>query len=189
MLASKLEDWGLSLYYAEKFLELDSTSFPLMLTKARALVKLGAKGEGEKLLRKIAQEAPDSVQRTLAEDDLKDLEMSSQPAELVAKYGETLDLLREIAMAIAAFQISTGKLPDTLASLVPEYLQELKEKDAWGNKLIYKVDPQKQKYWLASAGSDGKFSGFDQEGEYSELAGKDIIFSDAAPIFVPRISR
>jgi len=183
------EDWGSALYYADKILEKNPDRYPLMLTKARALIKLGAARDGEALLKQIIRDAPDSVQSNLAEDELKALEMSSQPAELVAKYKETLDLLKTLATAVATYQIGENKLPGSLASLVPDFLPKLQEVDAWGNKLIYKVDAQGQQYWLASAGSDGRFDGFDQKGEYSELAGKDIIFVDSMPVFVPRIPR
>jgi hypothetical protein len=60
-------------------------------------------------------------------------------------------------------------------------------KDAWGNEFIYKF--QNERYWLASAGSDGKFAGFDQKGVYSdtekEIAGKDIIISNTGFILFP----
>lgn len=187
--AVRREDWGAALYYADKILEKNPDRHPLLLTKARALVKLGAAREGEMILKKIIRDAPDSVQANLADDELKALEMSSQPLELVEKYRETLNILRQFATAIATYQIGKNTLPESLASLVPDYLPRLQDADAWGNRIIYKVDAHSQKYWLASAGSDGRFDGFDQEGEYAELAGKDIIFVDSMPLFVPRILR
>lgn len=72
------------------------------------------------------------------------------------------------------------------------YLEQIPEdqipiKDAWGNDLIYKF--QNEKYWIASAGSDGKFEGFDQKGVYidtdKEIAGKDIIISNKGFVFFP----
>ena len=59
--------------------------------------------------------------------------------------------------------------------------------DAWGNKFIVQIEPKNNTYRIASAGSDGRFSGFGQKGEYSDLAGKDIIFADGAPAFVPKL--
>jgi len=187
MIATKAEDWGLALYYAEKYLGLDPSSWALMLTKARGLVKSGARGDGEKLLNKIIAEAPGSVQATLAQDDLNKLRAGSQPPDLVAKYEETLQRLREIVLAVESFRIVKDKLPGSLAVLVPDYLPKLVETDAWGNKFIVQIDPKNNTYRIASAGSDGRFSGFGQKGEYSDLAGKDIIFADGVPVFVPKL--
>jgi Type II secretion system (T2SS), protein G len=171
--------------YAEKYFGLDPSSWALMLTKARSLVKSGARGDGEKLLKKIIAEAPGSVQATLAQDDLDKLRTGSQPPELVAKYEETLQDLREIVMAIESFRIVKDKLPGSLAVLVPDYLPKLVETDAWGNKFIVQIDPKNDTYRIASSGSDGRFAGFGQKGEYSDLAGKDIIFADGTPVFSP----
>jgi hypothetical protein len=72
------------------------------------------------------------------------------------------------------------------------YLEQIPEdqvplKDAWGNDFIYKS--QNEKFWFASAGSDGKFDGFTQEGVYldtdKDMAGKDIIISNEGLIFFP----
>jgi hypothetical protein len=72
------------------------------------------------------------------------------------------------------------------------YLEQIPEnqvplKDVWGNEFIYKS--QNEKFWLASAGSDGKFEGFGQEGVYldadKEIAGKDIIISNEGFIYFP----
>lgn len=49
------------------------------------------------------------------------------------------------------------------------------------------IDLKNNTYRIASAGSDGRFSGFGQKGEYSDLAAKDIIFADGAPVFTPQI--
>ena len=187
MVASKAEDWGLALYYAEKYLELEPSSWALMLTKARGLIKSGARGEGEKLLNKIIIGAPGSVQATLAQDDLNKLRAAAQPSGLVAKYQETLQRLREIVLAVESFRIVKDKLPESLAVLVPDYLPKLVETDAWGNRLIIQIDPKKNTYRIASGGSDGRFAGFDQKGEYSDLAGQDMIFADGAPVFVPKL--
>jgi hypothetical protein len=66
-------------------------------------------------------------------------------------------------------------------------LPKFQEAVAWGNKLIVLIDPKNNTYRIASAGSDGRFLGFDQKGEYSELAGQDIIFADGTPVFVPKL--
>ena len=66
-------------------------------------------------------------------------------------------------------------------------MPKFQEAVAWGNKLIVLIDPKNSAYRIASAGSDGRFSGFNQKGEYSDLAGKDIIFADGIPVFVPKL--
>lgn len=187
--AVRRQDWGAALYYADEILGKNPDRYPLLLTKARALVKLGAAREGETLFKKIIQDSPDSVEASLAGNELKALELSTQPEELAKKYGETLAILENLAAAIATYQIAENKLPKSLASLVPDYLPVLRDADAWGNRIIYQIDAQNQLYRLASAGSDGRFDGFEQKGEYSELAGKDIIFVDSMPWFVPYIPR
>lgn len=72
------------------------------------------------------------------------------------------------------------------------YLEQIPDdqvplKDAWGNDFIYKS--QNEKFWFASAGSDGKFEGFQQNGAYidadKEIAGKDIIISNEGFIYFP----
>jgi hypothetical protein len=72
------------------------------------------------------------------------------------------------------------------------YLEQIPEdqvplKDAWGNDFIYKS--QNEKFWFASAGSDGKFEGFGQEGVYldtdKDIAGKDIIISNKGFTYFP----
>jgi hypothetical protein len=66
-------------------------------------------------------------------------------------------------------------------------LPKLQEADAWGNKCVVQIEPKNDTYRIATAGSDGRFTGFDQKGEYSDLAGKDSIFAEGAPVFVPKL--
>ncbi|MDQ1354526.1 MAG: hypothetical protein QG657_4835 [Acidobacteriota bacterium] len=72
------------------------------------------------------------------------------------------------------------------------YLEQIPEdqvplKDAWGNDFIYKS--QNEIFWFASAGSDGKFEGFAQDGVYldtdKDIAGKDIIISNKGFTYFP----
>ncbi len=68
---------------------------------------------------------------------------------------------------------------------IPE--EQLPFKDAWGNYYIYQCD--KKQFHVASAGSDGEFEGFKQEGSYintdTSLEGKDIIISNDGFVFSP----
>ena len=53
-------------------------------------------------------------------------------------------------------------------------------KDFWGNDYLYQYNDHR--FWIASAGSDGEFKGFEQTGVYplqdSYLRGKDIILTN-----------
>lgn len=59
--------------------------------------------------------------------------------------------------------------------------------DAWGNEFLYKY--RGKEFQIASAGSDGKFEGFDQTGVYTDteenLEGKDIIISNNGFLLLP----
>lgn len=77
----------------------------------------------------------------------------------------------------------------TFASFFLDKIEEDKIplKDPWGNDFFYKY--QKEQFWIASPGSDGKFEGFEQKGVYlnteKELDGKDIIISNRGFVFFP----
>ena len=187
MIAWEAGDSGLALYYSDRYLALNPKSYALMLTKARSLIKEGDAAAGEKLLRKIIAEAEGSVPATLAKWDLNALGTASQPPDLVAKYKESLERLRWIVMAVEDFRIIKGKLPASLADLVPDHLASPSETDSWGNRWIIELNAKANAYRIASAGSDGRFSGFGQKGEYSDLAGRDIIFADGAPVLIPAV--
>lgn len=66
---------------------------------------------------------------------------------------------------------------------IPKYIKKLLLEDGWGNYLYYKENGTD--YWLGSAGSDGKFNGFEQKGMYTELEGSDVVFSNGRFIFAP----
>lgn len=72
------------------------------------------------------------------------------------------------------------------------YLEQIPEdqvplQDAWGNDFLYKY--KGKRFQIASAGSDGKFEGFDQTGAYTDteenLEGKDIIISNNGFLLLP----
>ena len=71
--AGRAEDWGRVLYYADKLLEKDPARYPLILTKARALIRLGEKAEGKALLERIIEEAEGTIQYNLALMDPNEL--------------------------------------------------------------------------------------------------------------------
>ncbi len=68
---------------------------------------------------------------------------------------------------------------------IPE--EKIPLKDVWENDLLYKSE--KKRFWIASAGSDGQFSGFEQIGAClgsdADLQGKDIIYSNSRFVLFP----
>jgi hypothetical protein len=102
-----------------------------------------------------------------------------------------------ISMAVEAYMIDQGHAPrgETLAEirgvLEPVYIGSLVLEDGWGNAFLYRHGRGEDKltYLIASAGKDGKFSGFDQRGRYPvvkiEDFSRDIIFSNGSFVFGP----
>jgi len=209
--ATDVDDWGQALYYADKILENNPERYPLIFTKARALIRLGDKAAGKALLERIIEEAEGTVQYNLAlmeldeltaEKDSKEPPIGSEEEEkteggeeienqdpqdllLVGKYRKTLNGLNFANVAIQVYIMDYMKPPAKLADLVPTFIEEAQLMDAWGYKFHYKVDTQNNTFWLASGGSDGQFQGFDQKGAYVELNGKDIILYDYEFVFQP----
>jgi hypothetical protein len=68
---------------------------------------------------------------------------------------------------------------------IPE--EQIPLKDVWENDLFYKGE--KNRFWIGSAGSDGKFDGFEQMGAClssdSHLPGKDVIYSNGRFVLFP----
>lgn len=209
--ATRVDNWGLALYYADKILENDPDRYPLVLTKARALIRLGEKTAGKALLERIIEEDEGTIQYTLASMELDELNASMDKKEppiepeekekteegeeakkqnlpdplLVEKYRKTLNDLNSANVAIQVYLMDYMKPPEKLADLVPTFIEKAQLMDAWGNRFHYKVDTQNNKFWLASGGSDGQFQGFDQKGTYVELKGQDIIFYNNDFVFRP----
>lgn len=79
--ATETEDWGRALYYADKILEKNPERYPLVFTKAQALIRLGEKEEGKALLERIIQEAEGTVQYNLAIMELEELTATKDSTE------------------------------------------------------------------------------------------------------------
>ncbi len=119
------------------------------------------------------------------------VDLSGTRAKMVA----TLKDIKNIGGAIESYLTDNYEVPqvenfsELEGVLVPSYIRKLPLKDAWGNEFYYYhgVGDLNKKYSIASAGSDGIFEGFDQNGGYTDLDGKDIIYSDGNFVYLPRI--
>jgi hypothetical protein len=126
-------------------------------------------------------------------------------AGMKEKYQKAMEDLKYFKDAILDYLVDNTNAPraKTMAELIRQdvgnglsftvfYLEQIPEdqvplKDPWGNEFLYKHD--KRRFWIASAGSDGKFDGFDQTGAYpdseDELEGKDVIVSNNGFLVFP----
>lgn len=126
-------------------------------------------------------------------------------AGIKEKYRKTVEDLKYFKDAILDYLVDNTNAPKakTMAELIRQdvgnglsftvfYLEQIPEdqvplKDPWGNEFLYKHD--KRRFWIASAGSDGKFDGFNQTGAYTdsenELEGKDVIVSNNGFLLLP----
>jgi len=186
-LAADEKEWDLVLYYSEKGLEIEPRSPVRLLNKARALVNLGFLPEGKDLLHRVEKEYPGSQEASTAATALKQLEKADFAPDLLTAYRTTMENMRKIGAAAAMYHVENMKYPQTVKDLYPAFLEELTENDAWGGAFILKHDPEKDRFLVASGGSDGVFEGFDQAGFYVDLPGKDIIFSGGDFSYAPRL--
>jgi hypothetical protein len=115
-------------------------------------------------------------------------------AGLTSRLKVTMGNILIMARAVHTFKKDYGYPPkvkelDQLKDypgFIPKYIKKLLLEDAWGNYLYYKENGTD--YWLGSAGSDGKFTGFEQKGIYTELEGNDVIFSNGRFVYAPNIA-
>lgn len=111
------------------------------------------------------------------------------------KQKTTMGDMRTLAMALESYVADNNQLPpgntlaDMKAKLEPFYIKSVPLKDAWGNDFLYKTGKDLQ-YCLASAGSDGVFAGWEQQGLYPVASkadfAQDIILCNATFSFGPK---
>ncbi|MBU4494294.1 MAG: type II secretion system protein GspG, partial [Acidobacteria bacterium] len=110
--AQERDDWGAALYYAEKILENTPDRYALVLTKARALLHLGDREGGQKLLERIIAEDEGSVQFNLAMMEMDDL--------LAGKFDEPVqEESKEDLPKSETGQMTTGEKPPEKIDLIP----------------------------------------------------------------------
>jgi len=103
--------------------------------------------------------------------------------------------IKAVGDAIMQFVIAKGDAPDIekisdLSSLNFPYFSTIRNlKDAWGNYFLYLRDEDDSSiFYIASAGRDGKFEGWEQDGRYNIVYLKDydrdIIYSNGGFVYI-----
>jgi hypothetical protein len=87
------------------------------------------------------------------------------------------ELIVRVARAVQRHRVRRRSWPDSLNSLVPDYLDEIPV-DPWGRQLVYRAKPRGRGYWLACFGADGEAGG---EGEDVDWYVEDGEFVTAPP--------
>jgi len=100
------------------------------------------------------------------------------------RYIKAVKDINYIGSAVESFITDNYYAPDDITSkyLTAFYIRKLPVIDPWGNKYLYKK-VGKVNYFIASAGSDGIFEGFDQKGKYINTEDKVIIFSNGKYVY------
>ena len=112
------------------------------------------------------------------------------PDDLKREYRMTCERITRITKALdedyeVLAAIPKAKTIQELKEHIERYAPKCPLKDMWGNDFLYfAVDDSN--FEIASAGSDGVFRGFAQEGRYSEFKGQDIIAERGRWKFSPK---
>lgn len=121
-------------------------------------------------------------------------------ASITSRMKITMRNMYILGLAIESFKAEYSYVPDvvevdqlrTYGDFVSKFLsryikpgQPLPLDDGWGNYFYYKSADRD--YWIGSGGSDGKFSGFDQRGVYTNLENSDVIYSNAKFVYLPKL--
>ncbi len=121
-------------------------------------------------------------------------------ASITSRLKITMRNMYILGLAIESFKAGYSYVPDvvevdqlrTYGDFVSKYLsryikpgQPLPLDDGWGNYFYYKSADRD--YWIGSGGSDGKFSGFDQKGIYTDLGKNDVIYSNGKFVYLPQL--
>ncbi len=111
------------------------------------------------------------------------------------KIKATMGDMKSIGTAIQDYMTDNYCVPqvETLAEmekiLSPFYIRKLPLKDGWGNDFIYShgTGETMENFAIGSGGSDGKFEGFEQSGQYTDSKGKDIIYENGEFKYFPEV--
>jgi hypothetical protein len=136
--------------------------------KAVQAVDEGNLEEAVDLLGQLLEEYPETEIANQAEEDLKTY---SGLVGAVERYPtrRARDQMILIARAVERYRYRNRKPPDSLAALVPKYV-DTAPVDPWGHAFIYYVKSGGRKYVLACLGADGAEGG--------EAAASDIVIEN-----------
>ena len=104
--------------------------------------------------------------------ELKEEGLTRKAALDASKKAATQGDMRAIGNAILSFITDAGKAPEVTSIeeletlLAPLHIRICPTTDGWGNQYYYKYsENSRDDYWLASAGPDGYFEGFEKTGD------------------------
>lgn len=112
--------------------------------------------------KKLARETPELVRESV-EKSLSALEpIIARERDRLQPWAGTMERMRRIGDALERYGIDNAEYPQVSFErlkgiLVPDYLEELPAKDAWGNDFYYTTSRYGRHYRIVSAGSDGEF--------------------------------
>ncbi len=185
--ASRMNKPARSLYYSEKYLQLNPDNYALLYAKAKALYDLGQTQHARKIFLRIVDERPNSVQGNLSMDMLDKMVRETKINPELLHYKKTLASLKLLSTGLEVWYLDNAAYPDKLETLVPKYIQEgTPLTDSWGHKILFILSEDKTTYWLASTGSDGIFQGWEQVGTHEAKNGEDIIVKDGKFLYYPK---
>lgn len=160
---------------------------------------------GQKMLTTMPALMRDSMQISQATLGAKMEEIAKQvsaEAELRKPWVRTMADMRKIATAVDAYSLDhDGAYPRaadvaSLATLLKDYVEDMPEKDVWGNAYAYVISSDAKHYRIVSSGSDGNFdwdsrriaeksSGI----HYSDRAEDDLIYADGEFAQLPKAAK
>jgi hypothetical protein len=124
----------------------------------------------------------------LKEEISKKISEKLEEVKVDKKIAIVLGDLKSIGIALEEYKIDLAEVPKVESILelkevkkfVHSYIKKLPLKDPWGNYYVYKYDKDNpQKYWIGSAGKDGKFEGFEKKIKKAKKNDDIILTGDA----------
>jgi len=91
----------------------------------------------------------------------------------LAEISQTKTAMTKLLAALEVYNVEKGSYPENIKTLEPDYIPSTELKDAWDNKIIYKLRGN-QGYQLISKGPDGLINTKDdiicQNGEFIKIS-------------------
>lgn len=153
--------------------------------------------------KKLARVTPELMTESLEKSRAALEPIIRREEERLMPWAATMTKMKTIANALEQFAVDNAEYPQTSFTglkrmLVPNYLPELPEKDAWGNEFYYSTSRYGRHYRIVSAGADGVFElgtrDIPEDGDHFENPlftndlKLDLIYSTGAFMQLPRIA-